>query len=69
MRFPIDVVGLSREGRVVTCRAQVPRRRVVLALRAWAIVELPVGTIAKWQLQPGDGLHVVALEDRQRRGR
>lgn len=69
MRFPIDVVGLTREGRVVTCRAQVPRRRIVLALRAWAVVELPAGTIARWQLQPGDTLHVVPLADLRQRGR
>lgn len=69
MRFAIDVVGLTREGRVVTCRAQVPRRRLVLALRAWAIVELPAGTIARWRLQPGDVLQVVPLADSERRGR
>lgn len=59
MRFPIDVVGLGRDGRVVTVRSAVPPRRIVLALRAATIVELPAGVIARFGLVRGDRLRIV----------
>lgn len=56
MRFPIDIVGVNRDGRVVTIRHAVPRRRVVLAFRAFAIVELSAGRCAVAGLRAGDRL-------------
>lgn len=56
MRFPIDIVGVDRGGRVVTIRQAVPRRRVVMALRAFAIVELSAGECAAAGVQVGDRL-------------
>ncbi|MBL8137485.1 MAG: DUF192 domain-containing protein [Acidobacteria bacterium] len=60
MRFPLDIVGVARDGRVVTVRSDVPRRRIVLALRAFAIVELPAGTCAVAGLVVGDRLECLS---------
>ena len=54
MRFAIDVVGISRDGTVVSIRLAVPRRRVVLSWRAFAIVELAAGAAANAGLAIGD---------------
>jgi uncharacterized membrane protein (UPF0127 family) len=43
MRFPIDIVGVTREGRVVKVRSDVRPSRLVFALRAYAILELASG--------------------------
>jgi len=43
MRFPIDIVGVTREGRVVKARSAVRPSRLVFALRAFAILELAAG--------------------------
>jgi uncharacterized membrane protein (UPF0127 family) len=59
MQFSIDVVGVRRDGTVVRCRADVAPRRLALALKAWAIIELPAGTIARCGLAPGARLEVV----------
>lgn len=56
MRFPIDIVGVARDGVVVTVRTAVPRRRIVLALRAFAVVEVPAGSAAS--LRVGDRIEV-----------
>lgn len=67
MRFAIDVVGVARSGRVVTMRHAVPARRIVLALRAFAIVELAAGTCLAAGLRPGDHLHAVQRGELERR--
>jgi uncharacterized membrane protein (UPF0127 family) len=54
MRFAIDVVGISRDGTVVSIRTAVPRRRVVFSWRAFAIVELDSGSANKAELAIGD---------------
>lgn len=54
MRFAIDVVGISRNGTVVSIRIAVPRRRVVLSWRAFAMVELSAGSAATAGLAIGD---------------
>jgi len=56
MRFPIDVVAISRAGRVLTIRRCLPAWRVVLSLRAFAIAELAAGAAAAADLEPGDVL-------------
>ncbi len=58
MRFAIDVVAVTREGVVIKIRSGVPPRRVVLALRAFAIIELQSGAAAEADLQIGDRLLV-----------
>ena len=46
MRFPIDIVGVARDGRVVKARGDVRPSRLVFALRAFAILELATGVAA-----------------------
>ncbi len=59
MRFPIDIVAVGRDGRVVKWRSDVPARRIVMAWSAFAIVELAAGTVERVGLQRGDQLVVV----------
>ena len=63
MRFPIDIVGVSRDGRVVKMRAEVPPKRVVFALRAFAILELAPGVARRAAISVGDCLVVVPSQD------
>ena len=56
MRFPIDVVCVSRAGVVVKYRSAVVPRRLVLAWSAFAMVELGAGEIARAGLVVGDVL-------------
>jgi uncharacterized membrane protein (UPF0127 family) len=58
MKFSIDIVAVTREGRVVKCRTHVPPRRIVLSLRAFAIVELAAGAVARVGLREGDQLAI-----------
>jgi uncharacterized membrane protein (UPF0127 family) len=46
MRFPIDVVFIARDGRVVKVRHQLRPWRMSGALRGYAVIELPAGTLA-----------------------
>jgi uncharacterized membrane protein (UPF0127 family) len=62
MRFPIDIVGVTRDGRVVKVRSDVPRSRLVFALRAFAILELASGVAARAGLAVDDRL-VPSLPD------
>jgi hypothetical protein len=59
MRFPIDLAFVSRDGRVVKTRAAVGPWRVSSSLRAFAVVELPAGWLAKKDTVRGDRLIVV----------
>lgn len=63
MRFPIDVVGVDRAGRVVTVKVNVPRSRIAVSFRAFAIVELPAGSCAVAGLRIGDRLVPQAMEE------
>ena len=56
MRFAIDIVAVDREGVVVKIRSRVPRRRIVLALKAFAIVELSSGVADASKLKVSDRL-------------
>jgi uncharacterized membrane protein (UPF0127 family) len=57
MRFPIDVVFIGRDGRVVGLRAAMPPGRPYAgAWRARAVIELPAGVIAATGTQVGDTL-------------
>jgi uncharacterized membrane protein (UPF0127 family) len=61
MAFPIDIVFLDRQGRIVNISRSVPARRIRLALRAYAVVEVPSGALRDAPLQPGDRLRIAAL--------
>lgn len=58
MRFDLDIVGVARDGTVVKIRSRVPPRRIVIALRAFAIIELPAGSAEGVHLAIGDRLRV-----------
>ena len=60
MRFPIDVVFLDRDWRVVGVRHELPPWRVAAARGAVAALELPAGTAAATGIAQGD---VLVLED------
>jgi uncharacterized membrane protein (UPF0127 family) len=60
MRFAIDIVAVDREGTVIKIRSGVPPRRIVLALRAFAIIELPSGAANSAALKVGDRLLVAS---------
>ena len=59
MRFPIDVVAVNRQGLVVRLSAEVGPRRIRLAWRAFAMIELPVGAIEAAAVRLGDVVEVV----------
>jgi len=54
MRFPIDIVFVRRDGRVVRCRSGVPPRRLALWLTAFAVIELGAGETSRAGLEVGD---------------
>jgi hypothetical protein len=58
MRFPIDIIAVSREGRVVKVREGVGAWRVMVAWSAFAMIELRAGTCARAGIQVGDRLVV-----------
>jgi uncharacterized membrane protein (UPF0127 family) len=60
MRFPIDVIVVDREWRVVALRERLVPGRVVLPVwRAWGVVEAACGTLKRVGLRVGDRLVVV----------
>ena len=59
MRFPIDVIFLARDGRVVKTRVAIGPWRMALARGAYAVVELAAGTLANTPLKTGDRLELV----------
>src|SRR6188768_3049543 len=58
MRFAIDVAFVSRDGRVLKVRQAVPPRRIAVALRAFAVIELPAGALERSDTKPGDRLQL-----------
>jgi uncharacterized protein len=60
MRFAIDVLFVSKDGRVVRVRTNVRPGRIAAAFRAFAVVELPVGAVERSGTRKGDQLHVGA---------
>ena len=56
MKFPIDVVFLSRKKSVVKVRPNMVRGRVALSLRAHSVLELPAGTVERTGTAVGDQL-------------
>ena len=56
MKFPIDIAFLSRDGRVLKVRAAVPAWRMAGALRAFCVIELAAGSLARSETVAGDRL-------------
>lgn len=63
MRFPIDVVFVTWDGRVVRYRSRVAPRRVAVWPFAFAVVELPAGAAERAGLRVGDRLVVAPAEE------
>jgi uncharacterized membrane protein (UPF0127 family) len=61
MRFAIDVAFVSRDGRVVKVRPNVPPWRMAAALRGFAVIEMPVGALARADIQSGDVLRISGI--------
>jgi uncharacterized membrane protein (UPF0127 family) len=59
MRFPIDLVFVDRDGRVLKTRERVAPWRVAGSLRAFATIELPAGTLERTKTARGDVLSVI----------
>ena len=62
MRFAIDVVFVARDGRVRKTYAAVPARRMAFSVGAFAVIELPAGTLARAEAIPGDVLQLAARQ-------
>ena len=56
MKFPIDVVFLSRKKKVLKTRPNMVRGRIALSLRAHSVLELPAGTLEQTGTAAGDQL-------------
>jgi len=54
MRFPIDVLFLDRELRVIQVRHSVKPWRIAVCLRAYSVMEFPAGVIAASATAAGD---------------
>jgi uncharacterized protein len=61
MKFALDLIYIDRKYRVVKVRQSVRPGRISCALRAHSVIELPTGTIAATQTQPGDLLDLAPL--------
>jgi uncharacterized membrane protein (UPF0127 family) len=58
MRFAIDIVFVNREGRVVKARSAVKPWRMTGALRGYAAIELPAGSLESHDTIRGDLLEI-----------
>lgn len=56
MRFPIDVLFLDRNRRIAAIHHNVPKRRMLLSLRATQTLEMAAGMARHYMLVPGDAL-------------
>jgi len=63
MKFPIDVIFLDRNNRVVDMvPAMVPYRATKIHLTAYSALELPKGTVKKSRTEAGDRLDISLAE-------
>jgi uncharacterized protein len=58
MRFPIDVAFVTRDGRIVKTYASLKPWRMAAAFSAYAVVELPSGTLERSETTVGDVLSI-----------
>lgn len=56
MRFPIDILFVRRDGVVLKARSAVGPWRMAASLRAFAVIELAAGSLAKSNTAAGDSL-------------
>jgi len=58
MRFPIDILFVTKAGEVVKVRQAVPAWRMAAAFRGYAVIELAAGGAARAGLEVGDRVAV-----------
>lgn len=58
MKFPIDVVFLSKKRVILKTRPNMVRSRIALCLRAHSVLELPAGTLESTGTLAGDQLEL-----------
>ena len=58
MRFPIDILFVSRDGRVIKVRHAVPKRRIAGAWGGFAVIEMAAGELEKSGVRAGDPLEL-----------
>ena len=58
MKFPIDLLFIARDGRVVKRVLSLPARRISAALRAFAVLEFAAGHTGVAATHPGDYLAI-----------
>jgi uncharacterized membrane protein (UPF0127 family) len=58
MRFDIDVLFASKDGRIVKIRQSLRPWRMFAALRGYAAIELPAGSLSARKTTAGDTLHL-----------
>lgn len=58
MRFPIDILFVSRDGRVLKVRRAVPKRRIAGAWGGFAVIEMAAGSLEKSDTRAGDQLEL-----------
>ena len=56
MKFPIDIVFVSKAGRVLKIRSSVPSWRMTASLRAYAVLEMAAGSLGASDTRVGDQL-------------
>jgi len=59
MKFPIDVLYLSKQKKVLKIRDNMKRSRMSICLRAHSVLELPAGFAAQTSTQVGDQLEFI----------
>jgi uncharacterized membrane protein (UPF0127 family) len=59
MRFAIDIIFAARDGRVIKVRRRVAPWRIAAALGAFAVIELPSGSLDESAIAVGDSLQIV----------
>ena len=59
MRFPIDVIFMARDGRVLKIRRAIPAWRMSASWGAYAVVEMASGAIARTGVTTADRLELV----------
>jgi uncharacterized membrane protein (UPF0127 family) len=60
MKFPIDVVFLSRKHEVLKVRSRMDKWRISCCLRAHSVLELPAGTVERTGTRKGDQLELAS---------
>ena len=62
MRFPIDVIALDKQNKVLSLHPNVkPWRVAAINRRTHSVIELPANTLAQTPVNKGDQLHFATL--------